>query len=86
MSKPGPKARKAKTERKRESSSALFLRLRPKFLDWRPQTEEERALEAKARRDERDAQLKKVTELEKARQAQKSAARKSSRGAVIKNK
>ena len=73
------KARKAKTERKRESSSDFFLRLRPKFLDWRPQTEEEHALEVAARRDERDAELKRVTELAKAREAEKAVTRKSYR-------
>ena len=69
------KAKKAKTGTEKESSSALFQRLRPKFLDWQPPTEEERALEVKARRDERDAELKRVTELEKARRAEKSPGR-----------
>ena len=69
------KAKKAKTETEKESSSALFQRLRPKFLDWRPPTEEERALEVKARREERDAELKRVTELEKTRRAEKALGR-----------
>ena len=69
-------AKKPKIARKKESSSAFFLRLRPKFLDWRPPTEEERALEVKARRDEREAELKRVTELAKAREAAKGATRK----------
>ena len=76
------KATKAKTERKKESSSEFFLMLRPKFLDWRPPTEEERALEAKARKDERDAELKRVTELAKAREAAKAAPRKGYRREV----
>ena len=65
-----------KNRRKKESSSAFFLRLRPKFLDWRPPTEEERALEVAARKDSRDAELKRVTELAKAREAEKAALRK----------
>ena len=80
------KAKKSKTGRKKESSNAFFLRLRPKFLDWRPQTEEERALEVKARRDERDTELKRVTELAKAREAEKGATRKGYRREVTKNK
>ena len=80
------KARKAKTGRRKESSSDFFLRLRPKFLDWKPKTEEERVLEAKARRDERDAELKRVTELAKAREAQKAVTRKGYRREVAKNK
>ena len=79
------KAKKTKTERKKESSSALFLRLRPKFLDWRPQTEEERALEVKARKDKRDAELKRVTELAKAREAEKAATREGYRREVTEN-
>ena len=69
------KARKAMTETEKESSSALFQRLRPKFLDWQPPTEEERALEVKARREERDAELQRVTELERARRAEKALGR-----------
>ena len=69
------KAKKEKTGREKESSSALFQRLRPKFLDWQPPTEEERALEVKARREERDAELKRVTELEKTRRAEKALGR-----------
>lgn len=69
------KARKAKTKSK-ESSAEYFLRLRPKFLDWEPPTEEERLLEVKARRDAKNRELEKVTQLEKERQAAKRSARK----------
>jgi hypothetical protein len=59
-----------------ESSSAFFQRLRPKFLDWEPPTDEQKALEVKARQDAKQAQLKKVTELAQAREAEKAALRK----------
>ena len=48
-----------------ESSSAYFERLRPRFLDWQPPTDEEKALEVKARRDAKQAELKRVTDLER---------------------
>ena len=60
-------------QRKDESSSAYFERTRPSFLDWKPPTEEEKALAVKARKDAREAELRRVTELEKSRQAQKKA-------------
>ncbi len=53
------KAQKAKTEGEKESSSAFFQNLRPKFLDWKPPTEEEKALEVKARREAREARVEK---------------------------
>jgi hypothetical protein len=59
-----------------ESSSAYFQRLRPRFLDWEPPTEAEKALEVKARRDAKAAELKKVTELAQAREAERAALRK----------
>ena len=65
--------RKTKTGGQKESSSAYFERLRPKFLDWRPPTEEEKALEVKARRDAKDAELKRVTDLAKQRESEKAA-------------
>ena len=65
---------------KSETSSEFFRRLRPSFLDWTPQTEEEKVQEAQARRDAKDAQLRRVTELEKVRRAEKAAGRKSTRG------
>ncbi len=68
------KAKKKKIKRAKESSSAFFQSLRPKFLDWKPPTEEEKALEAKARREARDAELKRVTQLAKDREAEKKAA------------
>ena len=65
------KAKKAGT--KRQSSSVFFERL--KFLDWQPPTEEEKALEVKARKEAREAELKRVTDLAKKRDAEKVAAR-----------
>ena len=59
---------------KNESSSAYFERTRPSFVDWQPPTEEEKAREVKARRDAKEAELKRVTELVKVREAQKKAA------------
>ena len=70
------KAKKAKTPIEKESSSAEFRRLRPKFLDWRPQTEEERTLEVRARREARETELQRVIELAKTREAEKAARRK----------
>lgn len=55
----------------RESSSAYFARIRPKFLDWNPPTEDELRREAEKRQEDRDAELKKVTALEKAKLAEK---------------
>jgi hypothetical protein len=63
------------TKRKKESSSVFFQNLRPRFLDWEPPTEEEKALEVKARQEARDAELKRVTELAKKRDVEKGAAR-----------
>jgi hypothetical protein len=59
-----------------ESSSAFFQKLRPKFLDWEPPTEEEKALEVKARSDAKAAELKKVIALAQARDAERAALRK----------
>ena len=58
-------------ENKNESSSAFFRRTQPGFVDWKPPTEEEKALEVKARRDAKEAELKRVNELAKTRDAQK---------------
>ena len=52
-----------------ESSSAFFQRTRPGFVDWQPPTEEEKAREVKARRDAKEAELKRVTELAQRREA-----------------
>ena len=68
------KANKATTQMKKEPSSVFFEKLRPKFLDWEPPTEEEKALEVKARKEAREAELKRVTELAKSRDAEKQAA------------
>ena len=60
-----------KTKKVKKSSSAFFQDLRPKFLDWEPPTEEEKALEVKARKDAKEAELKRVTDLAKKRDAAK---------------
>ena len=64
------------TIKKKEPSSVFFRNLRPKFLDWEPPTEAEKALEVKARQDARDAELKRVTELAETREREKAASRK----------
>ncbi len=63
-----------KTKKVKESSRAFFQNLRPSFLDWQPPTEEEKASEVKARKDAREAELKRVTDLAKKRDAEKGAA------------
>ena len=70
----------------KQSSSAYFQELRPKFLDWRPPTEEEKALELKARRQAKEAELEKVTELARQREAEKAALRTRNGGATARNK
>ena len=67
-----------KTGRGKESSRVFFENLRPKFLDWEPPTEEEKALAVKARAAAREAEVKRVTDLAKKRDAEKAAARKPS--------
>lgn len=68
--------KKIKTAVPKESSSAFFARIRPKFLDWNPPTPEEILQEAQKRRDDRDAELRKVTALEKAKLAEKKSGKK----------
>ena len=63
-----------KTKKVKESSRDFFQNLRPKFLEWQPPTEEEKALEVKARKDAREAELKRVTDLAKKRDVEKGAA------------
>jgi len=75
------KAKKSKAERGKESSTAYFQNLRPKFLDWKPPTEEEKALAVTARREAREVELKRVTELAKSRDAEKAAMTKRNRSA-----
>lgn len=70
----------------KESSSTFIQNLRPKFLDWEPPTEEEKALEVKARKDAREAELKRVTELAKDRDAKKEAERRRTRSETAKKK
>ena len=60
----------------KESSSAFFERMRPKFLDWNPPTPEELRQEAQKRKEERDVELRKVTALEKAKLAEKKSGKK----------
>ena len=71
--------KKLKTGGEKESSSAYFERLRPKFLDWRPPTEEEKALEVRARREAKEAELKRVTDLAKQKEMEKAATSKKRR-------
>jgi len=75
------KAKKPKAQRGKESSTTYFQNLRPKFLDWNPPTEEEKALEVTARREAREFELKRVTELAKSRDAEKAAMTKRYRSA-----
>lgn len=68
--------KKARTAAPKESSSEYFARIRPKFLDWNPPTPDEVLAEAQKRKDDRDAELKKVTALEKAKLAEKKSGKK----------
>jgi hypothetical protein len=63
------------TKREKESSSVFFQNLRPKFLDWEPPTEEEKAAALKARQEARETELKRVTELAKKRDVEKRTSR-----------
>lgn len=65
------KAKKPIAKREKESSSIFFQNLRPKFLDWQPPTEEEKAFEVRARKQAKEAELKRVTDLAKKRDAEK---------------
>lgn len=73
------KPRRVKPSGPREPSSVFFQRLRPKFLDWEPPTEVQKTLEAQKRKDAREAELKRVTDLAKDREAEKAASRQRSR-------
>ena len=68
-------AKKTKTDGQKESSSVFFQNLRPKFLDWEPPTDEEKALEVRARKEAKEAELKRVTDLAKKRDADRHGAR-----------
>lgn len=70
------KAKKRKRAAQNELSSAFFERTKPKFLDWIPPTPDELLQEAQKRREERDAQLRIVTEIERAKQARKKSEKK----------
>jgi hypothetical protein len=78
--------KKTKAEKAKQSSSAYFQELRPKFLDWKPPTDEEKAQELKARKEAKEVELEKVTELARAREAEKAALRKSNGGATVRIK
>ena len=80
------KAKKVRAKREKESSSAFFQNLRPKFLDWEPPTEEEKALELRARKEAREVELKRVTDLAKDRDVAKEAARRRYRSEAAGNK
>lgn len=67
------KAKKVRPKGEKESSSVFFQNLRPKFLDWQPPTEEEKAFEVRARREAKEAELKRVTDLAKKRDVEKAA-------------
>lgn len=68
------KAGKVRAKEAKKLSSVFFER--PKFLDWEPPTEEQKAFEVKARKEAKEAELKRVTDLAKKRVAEKEAARK----------
>ena len=70
------KKTKTKPAAPKESSSEFFARNRPKFLDWAPLTPDEVLLAAQTRSEEREAQLRKVIELEKAKQKKKASEKK----------
>ena len=80
------KAKKAGTKVAKESSSVFFQNLRPKFLDWEPPTDEEKALEVMARKEAREVELKRVTDLAKERDMEKGAARRRYRSEAPGNK
>ena len=69
-------AHKEEVQAEGESSSAYFERLRPKFLDWTPPSEEEKARELHARWQVREAELRRVTELAAKKEAEAAAIRK----------
>jgi hypothetical protein len=72
-----PAKAKAKIKSKpTESSAEYFRRLRPRFLDWEPPTEQERLREVQAWRDAKQRELDRVIRLEKERQAAKKGTRK----------
>jgi hypothetical protein len=74
------KAKKGKRAVQKEPTSAFFARTRPRFLDWMPPTPDELLLEVQKRSEERDAQLRTVTELAKAKEAKKRSERKKPAG------
>lgn len=80
------KAKKVRAKKEKESSSAFFENLRPKFLDWEPPTEEEKALQVQARKDAKEDELKRVTALAKERDVEKEAAKRRYRGDATGNK
>jgi len=69
------KIKKVRAAPVKESSSAYFERLRPKFLDWQPPTEEEHAHAASAQLIARKAQEERLIELAQSRQKEKKTVR-----------
>lgn len=65
------KKKTVKPKREQESSQAFFHRVRPKFLDWQPPTQEEHLQAMESLRKERETQLEKVLELAKVGTAEK---------------
>ena len=79
---PKLKSHKPKAATAKESSSDFFRNLSPKFLDWAPPTEEEKALAVTTRREAREVELKRVTRLATEREAEKAVMRKRYRNAA----
>ncbi|HZQ73594.1 MAG TPA: hypothetical protein VFB08_11810 [Burkholderiales bacterium] len=73
------KFKKTAIQEAKESSSVFFQNLRPRFLDWQPPTEEEKALAVNARKEAKEAELKRVTDLAKKREAERDAGRRRTR-------
>ncbi len=80
------KVKKVKKPREKESSSVFFQKLRPKFLDWQPPTQEEHAQAAKDRQRAREAESERVIALAKSRQVERGANRKSEQAEPAKKK
>ncbi len=78
--------KKVKTVKEKESSSAFFRSLSPNLLDWRPPSEAEKQREVEARKVAREAELIRVTELAKEREAEKAASRKRNPAAAARGK
>jgi len=80
------RANKVRIPREKQSSSAFFLSLRPKFLDWQPPTQEEHAMAAKDRRRAKEAESERIITLGKIRQTERSSIRKSAQVEALSKK